>query len=138
MGFILSFGLSWSLGAWLLISEIFPNRMRASAMGVAFCAMWGSNFLVTQFFPMLNRSEWLMAHMNGAFPLLICAGFSFLAFWFIGRFLPETNSVALEDIESVMLSKSRRFGAPDSAGTSASASPSSRPNASLPPHERHA
>ncbi len=115
MGFILSFGLSWSLGAWLLISEIFPNRMRAMAMGFAFCAMWGSNFLVTQLFPMLNRSAWLMETMNGAFPLLICAGFSFTAFWFIGRFLPETNGVALESIESVILSKSRRFGASGSA-----------------------
>ncbi|QEM80981.1 sugar porter family MFS transporter [Halomonas binhaiensis] len=113
MGFILSFGLSWSLGAWLLISEIFPNRMRAVAMGFAFSSMWVSNFLVTQLFPMLNRNVWLMDTMNGAFPLLICAGFSFMAFWFIGRFLPETKGVPLEYIEPVMLSKSRQFGSND-------------------------
>lgn len=110
VAFILIFGLSWSLGAWLLISEIFPNRMRAVAMGFAFCAMWLSNFVVTQSFPMMNRSPLLMAHFNGAFPLLLCALFSLLAFWFVGRFLPETKGVSLEHIEPLMLSKSRRFG----------------------------
>lgn len=110
VGFIFVFGLSWSLGAWLLISEIFPNRMRAVAMGYAFCSLWVSNFIVTQSFPMMNRSPVLMEHFNGAFPLLLCGGFSVIAFWFVGRFLPETKGVSLEHIEPLMLSKSRRFG----------------------------
>ncbi|MFC0141652.1 sugar porter family MFS transporter [Erwinia mallotivora] len=108
--FVLVFGMSWSLGAWLLISEIFPNRMRAVAMGFAFCSMWMSNFIVTQSFPMMNRNPTLMAHFNGAFPLLLCGGFSLVAFWFVGRFLPETRGISLEHIEPLMLSKSRRFG----------------------------
>lgn len=110
VGFIFVFGLSWSLGAWLLISEIFPNRIRAVAMGYAFCALWISNFIVTQSFPMMNRSPVLMAHFHGAFPLLLCGVFSAIAFWFVGRFLPETKGVSLEHIEPLMLSKSRRFG----------------------------
>ncbi|MBM7345456.1 sugar porter family MFS transporter [Pantoea coffeiphila] len=111
VSFVLVFGLSWSLGAWLLISEIFPNRIRAVAMGFAFCSLWVSNFIVTQSFPMMNRSPVLMAHFNGAFPLLICAVFSLVAFWFVGRFLPETRGASLEHIEPLMLSKSRRFSA---------------------------
>ncbi|WP_349367323.1 MFS transporter, partial [Pantoea agglomerans] len=56
----------WSLGAWLLISEIFPNRIRAVAMGYAFSSMYLANFIVTQTFPMMNRSRLLMEHFHGA------------------------------------------------------------------------
>ncbi|TWI46294.1 SP family xylose:H+ symportor-like MFS transporter [Pseudomonas duriflava] len=108
--FVLVFGFSWSLGAWLLISEMFPNRMRAVAMGMSFSTMYVANFLVAQTFPVFNRNPYLLEHFNGAFPLLICAAFCLVGFWFVHRFLPETKGVALEKIEPVMLSKSRRFG----------------------------
>ena len=113
--FVFIFGLSWSLGAWLIMSEIFSNRMRAVGMGIAFSAMYISNFAVTQTFPMMNRSEFLMDKFNGSFPLLMCAGFCLLAFWFVGRFLPETRGVPLEQIEPIMLSKSKRFGDGDNS-----------------------
>jgi SP family xylose:H+ symportor-like MFS transporter len=111
LAFVLIFGLSWSLGAWLLISEIFPNRIRAVAMGFAFASMYVANFIVTQSFPMMNRSRVLMEHFHGAFPLMLCAVGSLIAFWFVRRFLPETRGVSLEHIEPLMLSKSRRFAA---------------------------
>ena len=107
--FVLIFGLSWSLGAWLLISEIFPNRIRAVAMGFAFASMYVANFIVTQSFPLMNRSRVLMDHFHGAFPLMLCAVGCLVAFWFVRRFLPETRGVSLEHIEPLMLSKSRRF-----------------------------
>lgn len=109
--FVLIFGVSWSLGAWLLISEIFPHRMRAVAMGFAFSSMYLANFIVTQSFPMMNRSTLLMKHFHGAFPLMLCACGCLVAFWFVQRFLPETRGVSLEQIEPLMLSKSRRFAA---------------------------
>ncbi|HBR1318554.1 TPA: sugar porter family MFS transporter [Klebsiella quasipneumoniae subsp. quasipneumoniae] len=109
VAFVLIFGLSWSLGAWLLISEIFPNRMRAVAMGFAFASMYVANFIVTQTFPMMNRNRVLMDHFHGAFPLMLCAVGCLVAFWFVRRFLPETRGVSLEHIEPLMLSKSRRF-----------------------------
>jgi SP family xylose:H+ symportor-like MFS transporter len=109
VAFVLIFGLSWSLGAWLLISEIFPNRIRAVAMGFAFSSMYVANFIVTQTFPMMNRSTVLMTHFHGAFPLMLCAVGYLVAFWFVQRFLPETRGVSLEHIEPLMLSKSRRF-----------------------------
>lgn len=109
VAFVLIFGLSWSLGAWLLISEIFPNRIRAVAMGFAFSSMYVANFIVTQTFPMMNRSTVLMTHFHGAFPLMLCAVGCLVAFWFVQRFLPETRGVSLEHIEPLMLSKSRRF-----------------------------
>lgn len=109
VAFVLIFGLSWSLGAWLLISEIFPNRIRAVAMGYAFASMYGANFFVTQSFPMMNRSRVLMDNFHGAFPLMLCAVGCLVAFWFVRRFIPETRGVSLEHIEPLMLSKSRRF-----------------------------
>ncbi|MCE0053022.1 sugar porter family MFS transporter [Klebsiella quasipneumoniae subsp. quasipneumoniae] len=109
VAFVLIFGLSWSLGAWLLISEIFPNRMRAVAMGFAFASMYVANFIVTQTFPMMNRNRVLMDHFHGAFPLMLCAVGCLVAFWFVRRFLTETRGVSLEHIEPLMLSKSRRF-----------------------------
>ncbi|WP_394541958.1 sugar porter family MFS transporter [Pantoea sp. SGAir0418] len=111
VAFALIFGLSWSLGAWLLISEIFPNRIRAVAMGFAFASMYVANFVVTQSFPMMNRSSVLTEHFHGAFPLMLSAVGCLAAFWFVRRFLPETRGVSLEHIEPLMLSKSRRFAA---------------------------
>ncbi|ORM50829.1 MFS transporter [Pantoea conspicua] len=111
VAFVLIFGMSWSLGAWLLISEIFPNRIRAVAMGYAFSSMYLANFIVTQSFPMMNRSSLLMTHFHGAFPLMLCTVGCLVAFWFVQRFLPETRGVSLEHIEPLMLSKSRRFSA---------------------------
>ncbi|MCE0495297.1 sugar porter family MFS transporter [Vibrio salinus] len=107
--FVFIFGLTWSLGAWLIMSEIFPNRMRAVGMGIAFSAMYISNFAVTQSFPMMNRSDYLMEKFNGSFPLIMCAVFCIVGFWFVGRFLPETRGVSLEKIEPLMLSRSKRF-----------------------------
>ncbi|MDU3756588.1 MAG: sugar porter family MFS transporter [Klebsiella pneumoniae] len=109
VAFVLIFGMSWSLGAWLLISEIFPNRIRAVAMGFAFASMYGANFVVTQSFPMMNRNRVLMDNFHGAFPLMLCAVGCLVAFWFVQRFIPETRGVSLEHIEPLMLSKSRRF-----------------------------
>ncbi|MDU4993489.1 MAG: sugar porter family MFS transporter [Klebsiella quasipneumoniae] len=109
VAFVLIFGLSWSLGAWLLISEIFPNRIRAVAMGFAFASMYGANFVVTQSFPMMNRNQVLMDNFHGVFPLMLCALGCLVAFWFVHRFIPETRGVSLEHIEPLMLSKSRRF-----------------------------
>lgn len=108
--FVFIFGLTWSLGAWLIMSEIFPNKMRAVGMGIAFSAMYISNFAVTQSFPMMNRSLYLMDKFNGSFPLIMCAVFCLIGFWFVGRFLPETRGVSLEQIEPLMLSRSKRFG----------------------------
>lgn len=108
--FVLIYAISWSLGAWLIISEIFPNRIRAISMGISFSAMYISNAIVAQSFPMMNKNQFLMEIFNGGFPLLICAISCLFGYWFIGRFLPETKGISLEKIEPVMLSKSKRFG----------------------------
>ncbi|WP_082712238.1 sugar porter family MFS transporter [Vibrio tritonius] len=97
--FMLFFSLSWGLGAWIVISEIFPNRMRSVGMAFAISMMWISNFIIGLVFPILNENAWLTAHFHGAFPMWIFAGVMVLATLFIYRFLPETKGVQLENME---------------------------------------
>ncbi len=101
--FMLFFSFSWSLGAWIVISELFPNRMRSLGMSLAVTALWLSNFVVGLLFPVLNENPWLDSHFHGAFPMWLFAGITGLSVWFLYRFLPETNGVQLEHMEQQVL-----------------------------------
>jgi SP family arabinose:H+ symporter-like MFS transporter len=81
---------------WVLLSEIFPNRIRGFAMSVGTFALWAACFVLTYSFPLLNKI--LMA--SGTFWLygFICI----LGFWFILKKLPETKGKSLEEIEHEM------------------------------------
>lgn len=101
-GFMLIFGATWAQVVWTVIGEIFPNRLRAVGMGLSISAMWISNFLVSQSFPMMNENPWLMAHFGGGFPLLIFAFCSLISWWFVRRYVPETKGVSLEKMEQLV------------------------------------
>ena len=79
---------------WVVISEIFPNRIRGAAMSVAVMALWIACFILTYTFPILNKA--LGAH--GTFWLY--AGICVCGFLFVLRRLPETKGRSLEQIES--------------------------------------
>jgi len=87
------YAMSLAPVTWVVISEIFPNRIRGAAMSVAVCALWIACFILTYTFPMLNASLgaagtfWLYA--------IICV----LGFLFIFAKLPETKGKTLEQIE---------------------------------------
>ncbi|SER34123.1 MFS transporter, SP family, xylose:H+ symportor [Azotobacter beijerinckii] len=106
--FMVFYALSWGVGTWVLISEIFPNHMRSMGMSVAVCSMWIANFLVSQSFPMLNEHPLLMELFHGAFPMWLFAGCCVFCYWFVARFVPETRGVSLERMEALMLAKLRR------------------------------
>ena len=78
---------------WVVLSEIFPNRIRGMAMAVATFSLWTACFVLTYTFPLLNKG--LGAH--GTFWLygVICV----LGFIFIKMTLPETKKKSLEEIE---------------------------------------
>lgn len=78
---------------WVLISEIFPNRIRGAAVSVAVAALWIACFIITFVFPILERS----LGIAGTFWLYagICVG----GFVFILRDVPETKGKTLEQIE---------------------------------------
>jgi sugar porter (SP) family MFS transporter len=80
---------------WVVLSEIFPNSIRGTAMAIATTALWIACFVLTYTFPILNK----LLHASGTFWLygLIC----FLGFLFILKKLPETKGKSLEEIEKM-------------------------------------
>ena len=93
LGYIASFAATHAAVMWVVVSEIFPNKFRGSAMSVALLLHWSSTYLVTQTFP------WLLDNMGGAFSFGIFAAFSALSFIFVWFFVPETKGKSLEQIE---------------------------------------
>ncbi len=51
---MLLFAVSWSVGAWVLISEVFPEKIKGFGMGLAVSLMWIANFLISLLFPVIN------------------------------------------------------------------------------------
>ncbi|HZL09504.1 MAG TPA: sugar porter family MFS transporter [Prolixibacteraceae bacterium] len=78
---------------WVVLSEIFPNKIRGAAMAVATTALWSACFVLTYTFPILNK----LLNASGTFWLY---GFICLSgFLFILKKLPETKGKSLEEIE---------------------------------------
>jgi SP family xylose:H+ symportor-like MFS transporter len=97
--FIGSFAMSMGPVVWVVLSEIFPNRVRSFAMAIAVGAQWLFNGIVATSFPIINRSELNEQQFNGALPYFIFAFFCVIAFVFVSRFMPETKGKTLEEIE---------------------------------------
>jgi MFS transporter, SP family, galactose:H+ symporter len=93
VGYIASFAISLGPIAWLLISEIYPLKVRGLAMSVATLSNWGFNFLIALTFLSIIESF----GKAGAFWLYAVIG---LGGWFFCKFfVPETKGTTLEDIE---------------------------------------
>jgi SP family sugar:H+ symporter-like MFS transporter len=89
--FVLFFALSWGVVVWVLLGEMFPNRIRAAALGVAASAQWIANWVITVTFPAL--SEW-----NLPLTYAMYAGFAVLSFLFVWRWVRETKGRRLEEM----------------------------------------
>ena len=90
---IACYAMSLAPVTWVVLSEIFPNRIRGVAMSIATFALWAACFVLTYTFPLLNK----LLNASGTFWLygFICL----LGFWFILKKLPETKGKSLEEIE---------------------------------------
>jgi MFS transporter, SP family, arabinose:H+ symporter len=94
---IACYSMSLAPVTWVILSEIFPNRIRGAAMSVATFSLWGACFILTYSFPLLNR----ILNASGTFWLygLIClAGFFYILYK-----LPETKGRSLEEIEHELI-----------------------------------
>ena len=82
---------------WVVLAEIFPNRIRGAAMAVGTTSLWTACFLLTYTFPLLNKA----LKASGTFWLyaVICIA----GFLFILRKLPETKGRSLEEIEKELI-----------------------------------
>jgi sugar porter (SP) family MFS transporter len=99
--FVVAFGASWGPLVWVLLGEIFPNRIRAKALGVAAGAQWIANFLITVSFPAL-------ADLSLPFTYGMYAAFAALSFFFVLAKIPETNGISLEEAETLFVRKDRK------------------------------
>jgi sugar porter (SP) family MFS transporter len=96
---IAAYATSLAPVTWVLISEIFPNRIRGLAISIAVSALWIACFAVTYTFPILNNSV-------GAAGTFWCYGaFCLLGLVFVARAVPETKGKTLEEIERDLLKK---------------------------------
>jgi sugar porter (SP) family MFS transporter len=78
---------------WLVISEIYPVKVRGQAMSLATIANWGANFVVTvSFLTLLNA-------IGNAWTFLLFGGLSVLALGYFRRYVPETKNRSLQDLE---------------------------------------
>ncbi len=94
---IASYAMSLAPVTWVVISEIFPNRIRGSAMAVAVAALWFACFILTYTFPILN------SHLGPAGTFWLYAAICVLGFIFIYLKLPETKNKTLETIEKELV-----------------------------------
>jgi len=90
--FVVFFGATWGPLVWVLLGEIFPNRIRAAALGVAAAAQWIANFAITLTFPPMLRA------FGASIPYLMYAIFAALSFFFLLAFVRETKGRQLEDM----------------------------------------
>ncbi len=87
------YAMSLAPVTWVVISEIFPNRIRGAAMSVAVTSLWIACFILTYTFPFLKDN------LGPAGTFWLYAGICMAGFVFILRKLPETKGRSLEEIE---------------------------------------
>jgi len=90
--FVVFFGMSWGPGVWVLLGEMFNNRIRSTALGVAAAAQWLANFAVSTSFPS-------MAELSLWFTYGVYAVAALLSLLFVAKFVPETMGKSLEEME---------------------------------------
>ncbi|WP_185289495.1 sugar porter family MFS transporter [Chryseobacterium lactis] len=93
LGYIACFAMSLGPLTFVVIAEIFPTKVRATAMSVATFFLWAAVFLVSQTFPVLIGS------VGNAYTFWLYMIIAVAAFLFILKRIPETKGKTLEEIE---------------------------------------
>ncbi|HEY5804621.1 MAG TPA: sugar porter family MFS transporter [Lysobacter sp.] len=89
--YVVFFGLSWGPMVWVLLGEMFPNRIRAIALAVAASAQWIANFIITSSFPSL-------AEIGLSFAYGLYALFALGSLVFVLTSVRETKGMELEEM----------------------------------------
>ena len=89
--FVVSFGATWGPVVWVLLGEMFPNKIRATALAVTAAAQWLANWTITVSFPTL-------AGMGLQFPYALYTAMALLSFVFVYLRVEETKGRELEDM----------------------------------------
>jgi len=99
--YVAGFAMSWGPVTWVLLSEVFPNKIRGKAMALAVAAQWISNYLVSWTFPMMDKNTYLLETFNHGFAYWIYGIMGLFATLFVWKFVPETKGKTLEEIENI-------------------------------------
>ncbi len=91
---IACYAMSLAPVTWVVISEIFPNRIRGGAVSIAVTSLWIACFILTYTFPLLN------AAISTAGVFFVYAAICLAGLLFLYRRLPETRNRSLEEIEA--------------------------------------
>jgi SP family sugar:H+ symporter-like MFS transporter len=99
--FVVGFGATWGPVVWVLLGEMFPNRIRAGALAVAAAAQWLANFFISTTFP-------VFAEIGLTFAYGFYAVSAALSFVFVLMRVPETKGVELEDMPEELAARKGR------------------------------
>ncbi|SDS05269.1 MFS transporter, sugar porter (SP) family [Paraoerskovia marina] len=100
--FVVFFGATWGPIVWVLLGEMFPNRIRATALAVAAAAQWLANFAITMTFP-------AMASFSLTFAYGFYAAMAVLSLVFVYFRVPETKGMELEAMRDDVQVKRGKF-----------------------------
>jgi len=93
-----SFMMSWGPICWVLISEIFPNKIRGRAIAIAVASQWAANYFISSTYP-------AMMEYSGGVTYCFYGVMSLLSFIFVWKMVPETKGKTLEEMEGLWLKK---------------------------------
>jgi MFS transporter, SP family, xylose:H+ symportor len=93
-----SFMMSWGPICWVLISEIFPNKIRGRAVAIAVAAQWAANYFISSTYP-------AMMEFSGGITYSFYGVMSVLSFIFVWKIVPETKGKTLEDMNHLWTKK---------------------------------
>lgn len=89
-----SFMMSWGPICWVLIAEIFPNKIRGKAVAIAVAAQWTANYFISSTYP-------AMMEFSGGATYSFYGIMSILSFIFVWKMVPETKGKTLEEMENM-------------------------------------
>ncbi|WP_129658273.1 sugar porter family MFS transporter [Rothia halotolerans] len=89
--FVVFFGCTWGPIMWVMLGEMFPNKIRVMALAVAGAAQWAANFAVSTTFPALSEIGLGLAYG-------VYTAFAFISIFFVARFIQETKGQTLEEL----------------------------------------
>lgn len=90
--FVVFFGMSWGPVVWVLLGEMFPNRIRAAALSLAAAGQWAANWVITVTFPELKDLSLGLAYG-------VYCTFAIISLVFVSKWVRETKGMDLEDMD---------------------------------------
>lgn len=94
--FTASFMMSWGPICWVLIAEIFPNKIRGQAVAIAVAAQWTANYLISSTYP-------FMMEFSGALTYGFYGAMAALSAIFVWKMVPETKGLTLEQMDTLFV-----------------------------------